>query len=183
MTMEEKIQFVIDRKTKPPKSFGKLEELALHIGKLQGTVHQKLVQPHILVFAADHGIAEEGISAYHREVTRQMVLNFLHNGAAINVFARQHGIKLKIIDAGVKGSLPHHPGLSDAKVREGTRNFLHEPAVTYNRLQECINHGEIQVKHLQKSGCNVIGFGEMGISNTASASMIMHLPGNITLEQ
>lgn len=182
-TIQEQLQQVINRKTKPPGALGKLEDLALQIGSVQGSVHPKLVAPHILVYAADHGIAEEGTSAYPQEVTRQMVMNFLHGGAAINVFARQQGIGLKIIDAGVKGSLPDHPGLTVAKVGEGTGNWLHEPAMTAAQLEACMNHGKTHVQHLQATGCNVIGFGEMGIGNTASASMIMHLLGNIPLAQ
>ncbi len=181
MTFSEKLQEKINVKTKPLGSLGKLESLALQIGTLQQSLHPELKQPHILVFAADHGIATAGTSAYPQEVTRQMVLNFLQGGAAINVFARQHRMTLKIINAGVKGRLPAHPQLVNAKVGAGTQNFLHGPAMTSDQLQQCLEMGKARIEEVKRLDCNVIGFGEMGIGNTSSASLMMSMLGEIPL--
>ncbi|HEY4613582.1 MAG TPA: nicotinate-nucleotide--dimethylbenzimidazole phosphoribosyltransferase, partial [Bacteroidota bacterium] len=124
-------------------------------------------------FAADHGIAREGVSAYPQEVTRQMVLNFLNGGAAINVFCRHHGIDLHIVDAGVDADFPSHPMLIDAKIARGTRNFLHHASMTLRQAEDCLAKGAEVVRRLGRRGCTIIGFGEMGIGNTSSASILM----------
>ncbi len=167
------LQHRIDRKTKPPGSLGRLETLALQIGRIQGTTSPQLQNPAMLVFAGDHGITAEGVSPYPSEVTAQMVLNFLGGGAAINVFCRQHGIVLKVVDAGVASDLPEHPELVQAKVRPGTRNFLHEPALTAEEVTTALERGAALVRELRDSGSNVIGFGEMGIGNTSVAAALM----------
>jgi nicotinate-nucleotide--dimethylbenzimidazole phosphoribosyltransferase len=167
------IQQKIDAKTKPLGALGRLEELVLQIASVQNTLLPKLINPTIVVFAADHGIAESGVSAYPAAVTVQMVRNFLHGGAAINVFCRQNQINLQIVDAGVNYDFGKIEGLIDAKVAYGTRNFLHEPAMTGKQLQECFNHASRVVDRIASEGCNTIGFGEMGIGNTSSASLLM----------
>ena len=116
------LQARIDNKTKPPRSLGRLEEIALRLGLMQATVQPKLVAPHVLVFAGDHGLAREGVSPFPPEVTPQMVLNFLAGGAGINVLARLSKLPIKVIDAGVAVELPDHPDLIKHKVRLGTRN-------------------------------------------------------------
>ncbi len=167
------LQQKIDTKTKPVGSLGRLEELALQLGRVQNTLSPRLRKPHILVFAADHGIAGAGVSLYPKEVTFQMVNNFLNGGAAINVFARQNNITLKIIDAGIDHNFPSHPKLIDHKVAHGTRNMLEEAAMTQAQLEKCLEFGkEIINNHLHKK-TNIVGFGEMGIGNTSSAALLM----------
>ncbi|MET3112642.1 nicotinate-nucleotide--dimethylbenzimidazole phosphoribosyltransferase [Pedobacter sp. CG_S7] len=183
MPIHEALKQKIDFKTKPLGALGQLEDLAMQIGAVQNTLTPKLIKPAILVFAADHGIAEAGVSAYPADVTVQMVLNFLKGGAAINVFCRQHQLALHIIDAGVNFDFTKNEQLIDAKIAYGTRNFLHEKAMTTTQLQQCFEKGGQLVNAIANSGCNIIGFGEMGIGNTSSASMLMSCLTNIPLEQ
>lgn len=172
----------IDSKTKPLGALGRLESLARRIGEAQGTVTPELRRPTVLVFAADHGIAAEGVSAYPREVTAQMVLNFLRGGAAINVFCRQNGLDLQVVDAGVDFDFPPGSGLLPAKVGRGTRNFLYGPAMTGAELDECFRQGAALVESLAQAGCNTVGFGEMGIGNTSSAALLMSRLCGLPLE-
>lgn len=172
MIPSEAIQRKIDEKTKPPGSLGLLEALAFQIASVQQSLHPVLRDPAIVVFAGDHGIAEEAVSAFPQGVTRQMVINFLRGGAAINVFCRTNELSLKIVDAGVCGDFSGESGPIDAKVREGTRNFLHEPAMTGEEAARCFDHAEKIVDGLGAAN-NVIGFGEMGIGNTSSAAVLM----------
>jgi len=171
----------IDGKTKPPGSLGMLEELALQIGKVLGSLKPELKLPHLVVFAADHGIAQHGVSAYPQEVTRQMVSNFLEGGAAINVFCRQHGIILKIADAGVNYDFPPNAGIIDSRVARGTQSFLHAAAMSADEMELCLAKGAAVVASIAEQGCNIIGFGEMGIGNTSSASVLMSSICNIPL--
>lgn len=167
------LQQKINDKTKPLGALGELEKLALQIGCLQNTLTPTLSQPTILVFAADHGIATEGVSAYPAAVTAQMVLNFLQGGAAINVFCQQHDIALEIIDAGVNYEFPASSQLIDAKIAKGTKNYLYETAMTMTELNQCFEKATEIVERVFQRGCNIIGFGDMGIGNTSSASLIM----------
>lgn len=161
----------INHKTKPLGSLGLLESLAKQIGLVQRTIHPEIRQPAILVFAADHGIVAENVSAYPQSVTWQMVENFLAGGAAINVFARQHQCDLKIVDAGINHVFDNHPGLLDRKIGSATRNFAHMPAMDFDECVAAMQAGADLVDGLTG---NVVGFGEMGIGNTTSASTIMH---------
>lgn len=168
------LQQKIDRKTKPLGALGQLEALAHRIGLVQQTLTPKLNNPQLIVFAGDHGAAKAGVSAYPQDVTWQMVENFLAGGAGINVFARQNGLGLTVADAGVAHDFGSRPGLINAKVAPGTRNYLEEPAMTAEQCAAAMEHGAGIVRALAKNGCNVVGFGEMGIGNTAAASLITH---------
>ena len=168
------IQHKIDTKTKPLGALGQLETLALQIALAQQTLTPELRRPHLLVFAADHGIAQAGVSQYPPEVTHQMVRNFAGGGAAINVFCRQNGLGLTIVDAGVRGSFADLPAVRDEKIAEGTRNYAHEPAMTAAQCADALQRGARLVDELQAAGCNVLGLGEMGIGNTSSAAVLMH---------
>ncbi len=179
--MREQIQHKIDFKTKPLQSLGILEEIALKIALIQQTISPVLESPTIVVFAGDHGITKEGVSAYPQEVTYQMVLNFLNGGAAINVFARQNGIELKIVDAGVNFDFMNVEGLISNKVAKGTKSFLTNSAMTSAETSSAIQLGRNLIADIIQKGCNVVGFGEMGIGNTSSASMLMHYVSKIPL--
>lgn len=182
-TLHDKIQHAIDFKTKPLGALGRLEEIALQIALIQQSETPQLINPHILVFAADHGIANSGVSAYPQEVTWQMVLNFLQGGAAINVFAKQNNLEVKVIDAGVNKDFEKQEKLIDGKIDFGTKNFLTQPAMSLLQLQQCKKKAiEIVTELIQNTKCNCIGFGEMGIGNTSSASLMMHCLSLINLE-
>lgn len=165
----------IDTKTKPLGSLGQLETLAGQVALVQQTLTPALHQPHVLIFAADHGIAQAGVSQYPPEVTHQMVRNFASGGAAINVFCRQNGLGLTIVDAGVRGSFADLPAVRNEKLAEGTRNFLHEPAMSPDQCTDALQRGARLADELHATGCNVLGLGEMGIGNTSSAAVLMHL--------
>ncbi|MES2026534.1 MAG: nicotinate-nucleotide--dimethylbenzimidazole phosphoribosyltransferase [Pseudomonadota bacterium] len=161
----------INNKTKPLGSLGMLETLAKQIGLIQQTTQPKLIDPALLVFAGDHGIVAENVSAYPQSVTWQMVENFLAGGAAINVFARQNHCALHIVDAGVNHDFGKRDVLLDRKVAHGTRNFAQEPAMSAEQCAQAMQYGAELVVGLKG---NVLGFGEMGIGNTTAAAAIMH---------
>ena len=168
------LQQKIDQKTKPLGALGQLEAVAMKIGLIQQSLNPQLSVPQLLVFAGDHGAARAGVSAFPQDVTWQMVENFLAGGAAINVFARQNGLNLTVIDAGVAHDFGPRAGLIDAKVAPGTANCIEQPAMTPAQCTEAIARGAGLVRNLAANGCNVVGFGEMGIGNTASAALLTH---------
>ncbi|MDI3490009.1 MAG: nicotinate-nucleotide--dimethylbenzimidazole phosphoribosyltransferase [Thauera sp.] len=168
------LQHKIDRKTKPLGALGRLEPLALQIGLVQQTLTPELRQPHIVVFAGDHGAARAGVSAYPQDVTWQMVENFLAGGAAINVFSRQMGLGLTVVDAGVNHDFGKRAGLIDAKIAPGTANYIEQPAMSAEQRDAALQRGRELTHALADNGCNCVGFGEMGIGNTASASLLTH---------
>ena len=172
----------INNKTKPLGSLGQLEQLALQIGRIQKTLTPALTNPQILVFAGDHGAAKAGVSAFPQDVTWQMVENFLAGGAAINVFARHNGLGLRVIDSGVAHDFGARDGLVDAKVGPGTRNYIEEPAMGAHECAAALVKGAEIARKLADEGCNVLGFGEMGIGNTAAASLITHALTGVSLE-
>ncbi|WLD58903.1 nicotinate-nucleotide--dimethylbenzimidazole phosphoribosyltransferase [Salinispirillum sp. LH 10-3-1] len=177
--LDTRIQHHIDQKTKPLGALGKLETLAAQVARIQQSMTPKADDAVHLVFAADHGICAEGVSPFPSAVTAQMVLNFLHGGAAINVFCRQNDAAFKVINAGVLGELPEHPDLVNTPVRNGTANFLHEPAMTTDELMQCLNTGSRMVDEFAALA-QVISLGEMGIGNTTASaailSALLHLP-------
>ena len=164
----------IDNKTKPLGALGTLEQLAVQMSLIQQNLSPCIRRKALFVFAADHGITEEGVSAYPREVTRQMVKNFLDGGAAINVLCRHHHIDMKIVDMGVDGDFEPHPDLIVKKVRRGTRNFALEPAMTSQEMFTALYHGmSVFLESHTVSPVDIVGLGEMGIGNTTSASAII----------
>jgi nicotinate-nucleotide--dimethylbenzimidazole phosphoribosyltransferase len=164
----------LDVLTKPLGALGRLEPLAAQIGAIQGTLEVRIAQPACIVFAADHGISQSGVSAYPREVTTQMVANFLQGGAAISVLAKLNGIELWIVDSGVAGDCGAHPRLIDAKIRRGTRNFVDEPAMTPEECASALRRGKDVLDRVVPPGSNTLVLGEMGIGNTAASAMLMH---------
>jgi nicotinate-nucleotide--dimethylbenzimidazole phosphoribosyltransferase len=179
--IKERLQDKIDNLSKPRGSLGRLEELALQAGLIQQTLSPVLTAPCNVIFAADHGITAERVSVSPPEVTRQQCLHFLKGGGGINVFCRRHGFRLLVVDAGVDGDFPPGCGIIDRKVRKGTRNCVHEAAMTGEEMEWCIDRGAAVVRDVHRAGCNVISFGEMGIGNTSPSSLWMTCLTNIPL--
>ena len=183
----------IDHKTKPLGALGQIETLALQLGLIQQSGRIELRQPQVVVFAADHGLADEGVSAYPQAVTVQMVLNMLQGGAAVNVLARQHGFGITVVDAGVAAPIPALPASAtsitsgnDSRTRllshrmgPGTRNRAHGPAMTEAQALATLQQGMAVVRELPG---NVVAFGEMGIGNTSSASLLLAALSDVPLE-
>ena len=161
----------IDHKTKPLGALGQLESLALQLGLIQRSDSLELDQPQLLVFAADHGVAAEGVSAFPQAVTMQMVANMLAGGAAINVLARQHGFALHVVDAGVASDLADHPQLIKRKIAHGTHNLATGPAMTAHQLHAALQAGSDVLASLPG---NLVAFGDMGIANTSPAALLLH---------
>ena len=169
------IQHKLNNKTKPLGSLGDVEHIALRIGMIQNTLIPTLTLPHAFIFAGDHGICDEGVSAFPQAVTQQMVANFLAGGAAISVLAQQHNIALGIVDAGINADVSGLDGLQQRKVGFGTRNFSQDLAMQANHVDQAISAGADVVAHASSDGCNVVLLGEMGIGNTTSAAVLTHL--------
>ena len=169
--LEAKLHHKIDNKTKPVGALGKLEDLALQLGLIQRSDIVTFNDPQIVVFAADHGIAAEQVSAYPQAVTVQMVTNMLAGGAAINVLARQHGFALHVVDAGVAADLDDHPQLINRKIAYGTQNICQGPAMTNEQLHQALQAGSNIISNLPG---NIVAFGEMGIANTSSAALLLN---------
>lgn len=172
--LADQLQRKIDAKTKPLGALGQLEALALQLGLIQQRDNPQLNKPQMLVFAGDHGAAKAGVSAYPQDVTWQMVENFLAGGAAINVFTRTYGLPLAVVDCGVAHDFGQRDGLIDHKIAPGTANYLEAPAMSVEQCTQAMDNGQRLVARYAALGSNVIGLGEMGIGNTASASLITH---------
>lgn len=177
------LQEKIDNLTKPKGSLGLLEDLARQIGCIQQTLTPELNHPCHIIFAGDHGITAEGVSVSPQEVTYQMILNFWEGGAGINFLARQHHFDLKIVDAGVNFDFNSTAPIIHKKIRKSTRNYLHEAAMTQTEMELAIDRGAECTQACFDEGCNVIGFGEMGITNTSSSALWMTYLTGIPLDQ
>lgn len=169
-TLSARLQHLIDRKTKPLGALGQIESLAHQIGLILRTERPQLQQPQMVVFAADHGLAARGVSAYPSDVTWQMIENFLAGGAAVSVLAHQHGLALTVVDAGVARDLAPRPSLQIRKVAYGTADCSQQPAMTGAQCLQALAQGREVVQGLPG---NVILLGEMGIGNTSSAALLM----------
>lgn len=165
-----RVQQRIDGKTKPLGALGRIEALALQLALIQGKEIPQLDLPQLVVFAADHGIAQRGVSAYPQAVTAQMVMNMLAGGAAVSVLARQHGLTLTVVDCGVCSDLAAHPHLLVAKVAQGSGDCTQGPAMSRRQCIEAMDHGG---RLLDRLPGNVLLLGEMGIANTSSAALLM----------
>ena len=173
----------IDNLNKPKGSLGRLEELALQICLIEQTLHPTLHNPCHILFGADHGIEREGVSVSPREITWQQMINFARGGGGVNMFCRQHGFKLRIIDVGVDYDLAMYPDIINRKIANGTANFLYEPAMSIEQYQQALNVGAEMADACFNDGSDIICIGEMGIANTSPSSIWMSLFGNIPLEE
>ena len=192
-SLQASLRHQIDHKTKPLGALGQIEILALQLGLIQQSGRIELRQPQVVVFAADHGLADEGVSAYPQAVTVQMVLNMLQGGAAVNVLARQHGFGMTVVDAGVASPIPALPASANSPASDndsparllnhrmgpGTRNMAHGPAMTEAQALATLQQGMTVMRELPG---NVVAFGEMGIGNTSSASLLLAALSDVPLE-
>ncbi len=171
----------IDAKTKPLGALGRLEDLAVQMCMIQNDLNPAIRSKHLFVFAGDHGVTEEGVSAYPSEVTAQMVDNFLNGGAAINVLCRHHCIDMKVVDMGVRAEFNSHPDLIMTKVAKGTRNFTVEDAMTRSQMFEAVENGmSVFQGAYENHPIDIVGLGEMGIGNTTCASAVIAVITGIT---
>ncbi|HCG72555.1 MAG TPA: nicotinate-nucleotide--dimethylbenzimidazole phosphoribosyltransferase [Nitrospina sp.] len=178
----DKAQAHLDSLTKPPSSLGKLEELAKRYVAIQNNESPTLKKISTVVFAADHGVTAEGISAYPSEVTAQMVINFLNKGAAVNVLANHINAEVTIVDIGVNFQFESHPNLLDRKIALGTKNFSKEPSMTRSQAETSIVTGIEIATESAKKGIDILTTGEMGIGNTTPSSAIFSILGNTPVE-
>lgn len=168
----ERAQLRLDRLTKPQGSLGRLEELAVRYAGITGEDCPKVPSAVILTFAADHGVTDEGVSAYPREVTAQMVLNFLRGGAGVNVLASHVGAEVRVVDIGVDHDFGPLPRLIARKVARGTKNFLRGPAMSVAQTTQALEVGMALADELAAEGTRLLGTGEMGIGNTTPSAAI-----------
>ena len=159
--------------TKPAGSLGQLEDLSIQLAAICGCSRPSVARKGIIIMAADHGVCREGVSAYPAEVTTQMVLNFLHGGAAINVLARQAGARVVIVDIGVATEFGDLPGLVRRKVACGTANMAHGPAMTREQAEQAIQTGIEVVQSEIEAGLDLVATGDMGIGNTTASTAIV----------
>ena len=177
------IQDKIDNLNKPKGSLGRLESLAMQVCLAQQTLTPSLAHPCHLLLGGDHGIEREGVSVSPREVTWQQMVNFTKGGGGVNMFCRQHGFHLRIVDVGVDHDLSQVPGIIDRKIALGTRNFLHSPAMTEAEYHRAFTVGVDLVDACAAEGCRILSIGEMGIANTSPSSIWMSLFCHIPLAE
>ena len=179
----EDIQKKIDHLNKPKGSLGTLEEIAMQLCLIQHTMTPKLCHPCHFLFGADHGIEREKVSVSPREITWQQMINFTRGGGGVNMFCRQYGFDLKIVDVGVDYDLSKVPGIINRKIALGTNNFLYGPAMTEEQMEQAIAVGVEMVDKAIAEGSNIVCMGEMGIANTSPSSVWMSLFENVPLEE
>ena len=181
-SMQAAIQEKIDNLNKPKGSLGRLEELAMQVCLIQQTLEPSLAHPCHLLLGGDHGIEREGVSVSPREVTWQQMINFTRGGGGVNMFCRQHGFKLRIVDVGVDYDLSKVDGIIDRKIARGTKNFLYEPAMSEEEFNKAIQIGSDLIDDCIAEGCRILSIGEMGIGNTSPSSIWMSIFGDIPLK-
>ena len=183
LRLSEAIEQKIDNLNKPKGSLGRLETLARQICLVQQTLSPTLSHPCHLLLGGDHGIEQEGVSVSPREVTWQQMVNFTHGGGGVNMFCRQHGFELHIVDMGVDHDMSAVEGIEHYKIAPGTANFLHGPAMSEEQYWQAIETGAALVDRCAEKGCNIICIGEMGIANTSPSSIWMSLFGKIPINE
>lgn len=169
---EERAWQRLDALTKPPRSLGRLEEIAARVARIQGTQYPDVVQKEILLMAGDHGVVAEGVSLYPQDVTWQMVANFVAQGAAINQIASSVGAEVKVYDVGVAKDLDEFPGIVHANIARGTANMAAGPAMTREQCAQAVLVGCRAVLDAAEAGVTLLGTGEMGIGNSTSAAAL-----------
>lgn len=172
--VESRLRALVDGRAKPPGSLGRLEELAIRLGLIGNTLEPRIEKVALLIFAADHGLNQEGVSSYPSSVTAAMVRTFLAGRASVNAIAATVGVDVLVVDAGVAAELAPHPALRDEKIRAGTRNAATEPALTSAEVRDALARGVRLAIEAVAGGADAIAVGEMGIGNTASAALLMH---------
>src|SRR5574344_257477 len=182
-SIREVIQQKIDNLNKPKGSMGRLESLAMQICLIQQRTNPTLHHPCHLLLGADHGIEREGVSVSPREIPWQQMITFTRGGGGVNMFCRQHGFKLRIVDVGVDYDLAMYPDIINRKIANGTANFLYEPAMSIEQYQQALNVGAEMADACFNDGSDIICIGEMGIANTSPSSIWMSIFGNIPLEE
>lgn len=182
-SLREAIVQKIDNLNKPKGSLGRLESLAMQMAMIQQTLSPTLRHPCHLLLGGDHGIEREGVSLSPRDVTWQQMINFTRGGGGVNMFCRQHGFDLKIVDMGVDYDLSAYPTIIDRKIARGTDNFLYRPAMNESQFHQAIDTGAELVDECRRVGADIICIGEMGIANTSPSSIWMSLWGNIPLQE
>lgn len=181
-SIEKQLQHKLDNLTKPVGSLGMLEDIAMQLGLIQQTLKPQLNKPCMITIAGDHGVTEEGISPVPTDITWQQVLNFTEYGGGIGFLCKHNGIDLKVVDAGTFNDFDNVPNLIDAKVAHGTKNFTKEPAMSIDECLQALENGRKIVRALAAEGCNVVGFGEMGIGNTTPASALLSIYCNLPVD-
>lgn len=177
------IRHKIDNLNKPKGSLGRLEDLAMQICLIQQTLTPKLNNPCHLLFGGDHGIEHEKVSISPREITWQQMLNFAKGGGGVNMFCRQHGFKLYLVDVGVDYDLSNCHEIYNRKIAPGTANFIDGPAMSEEQYRQALDVGAEFVDKCHADGCNIVCVGEMGIANTSPSSVWMSLFGDIPLDE
>lgn len=181
--IEQRIHTKIDNLNKPKGSLGRLESLALQICLIEQKLTPTLHRPCHLLFGADHGIEREGVSVSPREITWQQMINFTRGGGGVNMFCKQHKFNLKLIDMGIDYDLSGYPEIINRKIARGTRDFLHEAAMSQEQFEQTIDTGAKFAEDCFNDGSDIISIGEMGIGNTSPSSIWMSLLGPVELKE